>query len=157
MFITISALIYLYWFKECPVCEKETCPTNVMNCPKVQYDKKLGLNIKDSKEMTNTNLLLRTQNVINFLQNKACEDVSLLIASHLEDSMKTIKNKNCNALKLSIERIVSMSNIDYELKTMITQIYESLIKDLCVNGKVDIKLLTSVIKDLYDTMCYKKW
>ena len=73
--------------------------------------------------------------------------------------MQNIKNGNCNDIKSSIKQYLSYSNIDIdpELKDMIQQLYESIMKDLCKNGNVDIKLLTNLVKDLYETMCYKKW
>lgn len=120
----------------------------------------LGINFRQPKEKTNIKVLLDTQKIINNLQNKACGAVFSFVSSELEEAIKDIPFKQCDDIQEKIDEEMKdlPEEVDDDLKTLIKNIYSDVIKGLCdKSGNVNTATLIAVVKDLYDSACYKDW
>ena len=127
---------------------------------KCSSDSRMGINFKLPKEELNKKVLLNTQNIINILQNKACGAVFGFVSSKLEESIKNVPFEKCKDIQEDIDQAIKElpEEVDDELKTLIKSIYSDLIKGLCdESGNVNTTTLSTLIKDLYESACYKKW
>lgn len=144
MTAAVVTLIILYFMK------KHKCDKNL----------RLGINYKSPAETINKNVLSNLQKIINILQNKACGAVFNYVSNELEKDLKDEQFPTCAEIRTEIDNALSSlpNEVDEELKKLIKSIYNEIINGLCdSSGKIDIAVLTKLLKDLHSSTCYAEW